>query len=112
MEELHAEQSAELSKTHIEERYDSCEICKKTFSHMNNLSPHTSEREREIIVRCETLATPRGREMQIIRGRKKPFIRNLCKKDFTERFNLELHTLDKDPFPANCVRKYSLRALT
>jgi hypothetical protein len=77
IEEIQVEQSAELSGKQREERYDSCEIRKKTYSGMNNLSRHTSERDREILTRCKTCFTSftsRGREMHRFRGRKKPFI--------------------------------------
>jgi hypothetical protein len=83
MEELHAERAAELSEIHREERYDLCEICKKAFFRTKKLSRHTSECGREILTRwetCFTSFTPRGKEMQRIRGRIKPFICNVCKK--------------------------------
>jgi KRAB domain-containing zinc finger protein len=95
MEELHDERGAELSEIHREERYNSCEICKKTFFRTKNFSRHTTECEREILTRCETcftLFTSRGRERQRIRGRIKPFIWNVCKKGFSDRFVMENHT--------------------
>jgi transposase-like protein len=59
---------------------------------MNNQSGQTSERDREAISRYETCFISfahKGREMQNFRRRERHFICNVCKKLFTDRFNIE-----------------------
>jgi hypothetical protein len=92
---LDGEHSAGISKLYREKNCDSCEICKKSSPHSNNLSGHASVSSRETIFRCEMCVTSfthkRSAKRRII-GCEWPLSCDVCKKRFTFRSNIYNHS--------------------
>jgi KRAB domain-containing zinc finger protein len=117
-EELLGEQTAELSELPNEENFYSCEICKKSFPRINNLSGPASVSSKETMSRCEMCVksiTHKRSAMRRFRGREPSFSCSECNKSFTVRSNLDNHMrvhTEKPPFLAKCVRNGSLSSVT
>ncbi|XP_023722659.1 zinc finger protein OZF isoform X2 [Cryptotermes secundus] len=93
-EELPGEHSADLSALQSEEKFDSCEICKKPLSHVNNESGHTSVSSRDMISRCEMCVksfTGKRSSIRPFRVRERKFSCKVCNKSFTSLYNLDSH---------------------
>jgi hypothetical protein len=85
--QLLREQSAELSELQKEEVFHSCEVWKEVFSR--------TARGRETTSRYETCVTSFTQErsaIEAMRDRKLCFSRDVCKRRFTSRSNLDNHT--------------------
>jgi hypothetical protein len=96
-EEHLGEQSAELSELKKEERFDSCEIYTNFFSrnNKNNSSGLWIASNRETLSRCGTCVTSltlKRKAMEGFRGLELRFSCDLCKKHFTYRNHLDIHT--------------------
>jgi hypothetical protein len=114
-EERLGEQSAEFSGLKREERFDFCEMYKKSFFRNNNTSGHKSTSGRETMFRYQTNVSSFNHQRSAVEGfrRSEPgFSCDVCKKTFTIRSDLEEHTgvhLRERPFSCEVCKKLFTR---
>jgi KRAB domain-containing zinc finger protein len=117
-EELLGEHSADLSELHSEEKFDSCEICRKPLSHNKNASGPTGVSSRYRISHCEMCVssfTAKRSAKRRSTGRKLKVSCDICNKSFTSRYDLDSHIrvhTGERPFSCEVCKKVSVIPLT
>jgi hypothetical protein len=112
---LLGKQSAEFSGLNKEERFDSSEMYRKSYSLNNNISGHRSASGRGTMSRYQTsvtLFTHQSSDVKGFRGRERRFSCSVCRKHFTQRSILNNHfriQTGKRPFSCEvCKKRFSL----